>query len=95
MGSTRRTWPLVRGFERYYGFLGGETNQWYPDLIADNHSIEQPYFPEQGYHLSKDLTDKTISFITDLKQVAPEKPWLVYLAYGAHACAASCPQRMD
>ena len=40
--SSRRTWPLGRGFERYYGFLGGETNQWYPDLIADNHSIKQP-----------------------------------------------------
>lgn len=92
LGSTRRTWPLGRGFERYYGFLGGETNQWYPDLIADNHSIEQPYYPEHGYHLSKDLTQQTISFITDLKQAVPDKPWFVYLAYGATHAPHHSPQ---
>lgn len=84
MGSTRRTWPSGRGFERYYGFLGGETNQWYPDLVEDEHFIEQPYGPDQGYHLSKDLVDKAISYIRDSKQVAPEKPWLMYLAFGAN-----------
>jgi len=83
LGASRRTWPLGRGFERFYGFMGGETNQWYPDLIYDNHTIDQPYTPEQGYHLSKDLTDQTIGFISDLKQVSPAKPWCVYLAYGA------------
>lgn len=83
MASTRRTWPLSRGFERFYGFLGGETSQWYPGLVADNQNTEQPYLPEQGYHLSKDLTDKALTYITDVKQVAPNKPWFVYLAYGA------------
>lgn len=72
MAASRRTWPTSRGFERYYGFLGGETNQWYPDIVEDNHFGHAPYSPEQGYHLSKDLVDKSISFICDSKQVDPE-----------------------
>ena len=47
MAGSRRAWPTGRGFERYYGFLGGETNQWYPDLVADNHFCDAPYSPEQ------------------------------------------------
>ena len=47
-GGDRKTWPLGQGFERYYGFLGGETNEWYPDLVEDNHFIDPPYTPEQG-----------------------------------------------
>lgn len=83
MAGSRRTWPLGRGFERYYGFLGGETNQWYPDLVYDNHVVDQPAMPEDGYHLSRDLVDKAIHFIQDGKQIAPEKPWLMYLSFGA------------
>ncbi len=56
--STKKDWPLGRGFERFYGFLGAETNQWYPDLTYDNHSVEQPKLPEEGYHFSVDITDK-------------------------------------
>ncbi len=70
MAATKRNWPVGRGFERYYGYLGGETNQWYPDLVYDNHYVEQPYSPEEGYHLSKDLVDRSIEFIRDAKQVA-------------------------
>ena len=76
-------WPLGRGFERFYGFMGGETNQWYPDLVYDNHPIDQPYSPEEGYHLSKDLADKGIQFIRDAKMVAPDKPWFMYFCPGA------------
>jgi arylsulfatase len=83
MASSKRHWPLGRGFERYYGFLGGESDQWYPDLIHDNHPEEQPYLPKDGYHLSKDLTDKAIRFIRDAKTVAPEKPWFMYFCPGA------------
>jgi arylsulfatase A-like enzyme len=84
--SWKHRWPLGRGFERFYGFLGAETNQWYPDLTYDNHSIEQPYQPEDGYHLSKDLAAKAIEFIRDAKVVAPEKPWFMYFCPGcAHA----------
>ncbi len=82
----KHRWPLGRGFERFYGFMGGETNQWYPDLIYDNHPIDQPYAPEDGYHLSKDLVDKAIEFIRDAKVVAPDKPFFMYFCPGcAHA----------
>ncbi len=83
MASTKRNWPVGRGFERYYGFLGGETNQWYPDLIYDNHPVDQPKTPEEGYHLTIDLTDKAIEFIRDAKVVAPDKPFFMYFCPGA------------
>jgi arylsulfatase A-like enzyme len=51
-------WPLGRGFERYYGFLGGDSHQYYPDLVYDNHQVEPPRSPEEGYHLNEDLADK-------------------------------------
>ncbi len=60
VASTRRNWPSGRGFERWYGFLGAETNQWYPDLVYDNHPVDQPKSPAEGYHLTEDLTDKAI-----------------------------------
>jgi arylsulfatase len=83
MASTKRQWPLGRGFERYYGFLGAETNQWYPDLIHDNHPVEQPATPEEGYHFSTDITDQALAFIRDAKAVAPDKPFLLYYCPGA------------
>jgi arylsulfatase A-like enzyme len=76
-------WPLGRGFERYYGFMGGDTHQYYPELIADNHSVEPEKTPEEGYHLTEDLVDKAISFIADSKQIAPDKPFFMYFAPGA------------
>lgn len=83
MASTKRNWPTGRGFERYYGFLGGETDQWYPDLVQDQQFTEQPYDPEDGYHLSKDLADRAIAMIADAKQVAPDKPFFMYYCPGA------------
>jgi arylsulfatase len=76
-------WPLGRGFERFYGFLGGETNQYYPDLVFDNHQVEPPKKPEEGYTLNEDLADKAIRFIADSKQVAPNKPFFMYYSTGA------------
>jgi arylsulfatase A-like enzyme len=76
-------WPLGRGFERYYGFLGGETHQYYPELVFDNHQVEPPASPEEGYHVTEDLVDKAISFIADAKQVAPKKPFFMYFCTGA------------
>jgi arylsulfatase len=76
-------WPLGRGFERFYGFLGGDTSQWYPDLVYDNHQVEPPRTPEAGYHLTEDLADKAIEFIADAKQVAPHKPFYVLFCPGA------------
>ncbi|MFN2160353.1 MAG: sulfatase-like hydrolase/transferase [Anaerolineales bacterium] len=76
-------WPLGRGFERFYGFLGGETHQYYPELVYDNHQVEPPRSPEDGYHVTEDLVDKAISFIADAKQVAPNKPFFMYFCTGA------------
>jgi arylsulfatase A-like enzyme len=83
LASTRRNWPTGRGFERWYGFLGAETNQWYPDLVYDNHTIDQPRSPEEGYHLTDDITDQALEFIRDAKAIAPEKPFFLYYAPGA------------
>jgi len=76
-------WPLGRGFERFYGFMGGDTHQYYPDLVYDNHQVKPPRTPEQGYHLTEDLVDHAIEFIADAKQVAPEKPFFMYFCPGA------------
>jgi arylsulfatase A-like enzyme len=76
-------WPLGRGFERYYGFLGGDTHQYYPELVRDNSHTEPEKTPAQGYHLTPDLVDKAISMIADAKQVAPDKPFFLYFAPGA------------
>lgn len=83
MGASKRSWPLSRGFDRFYGFLGGLTDQWYPDLTYDNHPVEPPARPEDGYHLSADLADKTLEFLRDSRSAAPAKPWFAYLAPGA------------
>ncbi|MDX6656798.1 MAG: hypothetical protein QOH62_1591, partial [Solirubrobacteraceae bacterium] len=83
LAASKRQWPLGRGFERFYGFLGGETNQWYPDLVYDNHPVPQPRSPEEGYHLTTDLTDKAIEFVRDSKVIAPDKPFLLYYCPGA------------
>ncbi|WP_336649043.1 arylsulfatase [Microbacterium sp. MMO-10] len=83
MGASKRTWPLSRGFDRFYGFLGGLTDQWYPDLTYDNHPVDPPSRPEDGYHLSADLADKALEFLRDSLSAAPGKPWFAYLAPGA------------
>jgi len=76
-------WPLGRGFERYYGFLGGDTHQYYPELVYDNHQVDPPKTPAEGYHLTVDITDKAMGFIADSKQIAPDKPFFMYFCPGA------------
>jgi arylsulfatase len=89
-------WPLGRGFERYYGFLGGETNQWFPDLTYDNHSVPQPKTVEEGYHLDEDLVDHAIKFILDAHVNAPDKPFFIYHAPGcAHAPHQVAPEWIE
>ncbi|HEX6540887.1 MAG TPA: arylsulfatase [Ktedonobacterales bacterium] len=83
LAATRRNWPSGRGFQRFYGFLGAETNQWYPDLVYDDHPVDQPKTPEEGYHFTEDITNKALEFIKDAKAVAPEKPFFLYYAPGA------------
>ena len=76
-------WPLQRGFDRYYGFLGGETDQFYPDLAYDNHLVAPPKSPEEGYHLTEDLVDHSISFLRDHQSIYPGQPFLLYFSPGA------------
>jgi arylsulfatase A-like enzyme len=76
-------WPLGRGFERYYGFLGGDTHQYYPELVRDNGQTEPEKTPEEGYHLTVDLVEKAKAMVADAKQVAPNKPFFLYFATGA------------
>jgi len=83
LAASKRNWPIGRGFDRFYGFLGAETNQWYPDLVHDNHPVDPPATPAEGYHLSVDLTDKAIEYIDDVKTIAPERPVFLYYALGA------------
>ena len=85
-------WPLGRGFERYYGFMGGDTHQYYPELVYDNHRVEPAKTPEEGYHLTEDLTDKAIAFIADAKQVAPNKPFFLYFSTGARHAPHHVPK---
>lgn len=91
-GGDRSTWPLQMGFDRYYGFLGGETNQWYPDLVEDNHFVEPPATPEEGYHLSKDLADHALEFLKDQKATNPSKPWYMWYCPGANHAPHQAPE---
>jgi arylsulfatase len=91
-GASRSEWPLSKGFDRFYGFLGGETNQWFPDLVEDNRFIEQPYGPEKGYHLSKDLADEALRMIRDQKATNPSKPWFMWFNPGANHAPHHSPK---
>ncbi|MBN8548744.1 MAG: arylsulfatase [Deltaproteobacteria bacterium] len=91
-GGNRKGWPLGQGFERFYGFIGGETNQWYPDLVEDNHSVEQPYGPDEGYHLSKDLADQAIKMLRNQQATNPSKPWFMWFNPGANHAPHHAPQ---
>jgi arylsulfatase len=77
------TWPLGVGFERHYGFLQGDANHWAPNLVCDNHYVEAPRRPEEGYHLSEDLADTAIRMLQDQQQAAAGKPFFLYFALGA------------
>ena len=86
MAAWKKRWPLGRGFERFYGFLGGESSGWYPDLVHDNHPVDPPATPDEGYHIAKDLSDQAIQFIRDAKVVEPDKPFFLYFSLdAAHA----------
>jgi len=91
-GATKKQWPLQMGFDRFYGFIGGETNQWYPDLVEDNRYIEQPYSPEEGYHFSKDLADQAIKILGDQKSANPSKPWFMWYCPGANHAPHQAPK---
>lgn len=85
-------WPLQRGFDRFYGFMQGETDQFYPELTSDNHHVEAPALPEQGYHVSEDIVDRSIGFLRDQISLVPERPFFLYLAFGATHSPHQAPQ---
>jgi arylsulfatase A-like enzyme len=83
MAAPRHSWPLGRGFDRWYGFHGGETHQFVPALYHDNHSVAPPASIDEGYHLSADLADRAIGQLADLRAVDPERPFFMYFCTGA------------
>jgi len=74
-------WPLGQGFERFYGFMPGETDHWHPILTCDNHRVPVP--ERTGYHLSEDLADQAIRMLREQQQVATGRPFFAYLPFGA------------
>jgi arylsulfatase len=91
-GGSRSEWPNAIGFDRFYGFLGGETNNWYPDLVEDNHFTEAPATPEEGYHLSKDLADKALEMLRNQNATNPSKPWYMWYCPGANHAPHHSPK---
>ncbi len=83
-------WPTQRGFDRFYGFLGGEEDQWAPELWYDQHHVPPP--AREGYHLSEDLVDRAEEFLSDHLTSTPDRPFFLYLAFGACHAPHQAPQ---
>jgi arylsulfatase len=76
-------WPTQRGFDYFYGFIGGETDQFYPALYRGTRAVPVPGTPEEGYHLSRDLADDCIDWMRRQKAIAPQRPFFAYFVTGA------------
>jgi arylsulfatase A-like enzyme len=76
-------WPTGSGFEYFYGFVAGETNQWYPSIHEGTKLVEPPKTPEEGYHFMEDMTDRAIAWVRQQRLLAGEKPFFMYFAPGA------------
>ncbi|HET7651555.1 MAG TPA: arylsulfatase [Acidimicrobiales bacterium] len=86
-------WPLQKGFDRFYGFLQGEADQFHPELTCDNTHVDPPPGPADGYHVSADVTDRAMGWINDLHSIRPDRPFFLYLAFGAtHAPHQAPPE---
>ncbi len=81
--APRDSWPCGRGFRHWYGFHGGETHQFVPNLFRDHTAVAPPRTPEDGYHLSEDLADEAIMMLGALRSVEPEQPFYLHFATGA------------
>ncbi|HEY1738693.1 MAG TPA: arylsulfatase [Acidimicrobiia bacterium] len=89
-------WPTGLGFDRYYGFLNGETNQWTPNLVRDTNHVEPPRTPDGGYHLDADLADNAIAYLHELRLSHPDRPFLLWYASAApHAPHQAPPEWID
>ncbi len=85
-------WPLGRGFDRYYGFLDGGTDQFYPELVEDNHRVDPPRSPKDGYHLTEDLVTNAIGLVRDQQAARPDKPFLLYVSLSAPHAPLQVPR---
>ncbi len=87
----RTHWPLQKGFDRFHGFLSGWTDQYQPDLVVDNHAVPAPERP--GYHFSEDIVDQAIAMLEGKLETDTEKPFFLYLAFGATHAPIQVPKR--
>jgi arylsulfatase len=78
-------WPTGQGFDSFYGFNQGETNQWYPVLYRNTAAVSQPKSPEQGYHFTIDITDEAIAWMHNVRATDKDQPWVMYYSAAAHA----------
>ena len=85
-----RNWPVQKGFDRFYGFLQGETDQFHPELTSDNGPIDVP--DRDGYHVSEDIVDTSTRWVSDLTSIRPDRPFFLYLAFGATHAPHQSPQ---
>ena len=85
-------WPLGRGFGRYYGFLDALTDHFYPDVVEDNHRVDPPARPEDGYHLTEDLIGHAISYVREQVSIKPAQPFFLYVAFGTAHSPHQAPQ---
>ncbi|HVM39355.1 MAG TPA: arylsulfatase, partial [Acidimicrobiia bacterium] len=85
-------WPLQKGFDRFYGFLQGETDQFHPELTSDNGHVDPPGRPEDGYHVSEDVVDRAMGWVSDLHSLRPDRPFFLYLAFGATHAPHQAPE---
>ena len=83
-------WPTGSGFEHFYGFIGGETNQYAPAIYRDTVPIEQPKTAEEGYHFTEDMTDQAIDWIKQQKALMADKPFFVYFAPARRTPRITC-----
>lgn len=89
-------WPTGEGFDAFYGFMGAEMNHWYPQLYDGTIPVEPDQLPEDGYHLSEDLVDHAIDWVTTQQALTPDKPFFTYLALGAtHAPFHVAPEWIE
>jgi arylsulfatase A-like enzyme len=89
--GARTHWPLQKGFDRWYGFLSGWTDQYHPDLVEDNHAVERPNKPD--YHFSVDIVDHSLKMMGDHVAADAKKPFFLYLAFGATHAPIQVPKR--
>jgi arylsulfatase len=85
-------WPTGDGFEKFYGFVGGETNQWAPTLYMGTSPVEPWGTAEEGYHVSEDIVDKAIAWVRGTRVMTPDKPFFLYTSFGATHAPHHVPQ---